>query len=184
MCMCVCVCVTGARDVLSALLHNNNKGGHPKTKPDIPELTLRRHGAYQDSAPVPPCSNALRRQTTTRRRSLPDLHICLEDLLIIVRSLVMLAYARMTYNFFFGIMVYLGKQIKTSNMLQKRAEGVEEKRRRLWRLRHEVSTLAAVSRCETGTIAIETFGVWVGEGIRRLPLPPYIIHGRVANLAM
>ena len=43
-------------------------------------------------------------------------------------------------------MVYLGKQIKTSNMLQKRAVGVEEKRRRLGRLRRERSTLAAVSR--------------------------------------
>ena len=38
-------------------------------------------------------------------------------------------------------MVYLGKQIKTSNMLQKRAVGVEEKRRRLGRLRCERSTL-------------------------------------------
>ena len=47
---------------------------------------------------------------------------------------------------FFGIMVYLGKQIKISNMLQKRAVGVEEKRRRLGRLRRERSTLAAVSR--------------------------------------
>ena len=46
----------------------------------------------------------------------------------------------------FGIMVYFGKQIKTSNMLQQRAEGVEEKRRRLGRLRRERSTLAAVSR--------------------------------------
>ena len=57
-----------------------NKSGYPKTKPEIQELTLRRHGAYQDSVPVPPCPNALRRQTTTRRRSHPDLHICLEDL--------------------------------------------------------------------------------------------------------
>ena len=32
---------------------------------------------------------------------------------------------------FFGLMVYLGKQIKTSNGLQQRVEGVEEKRRRL-----------------------------------------------------
>ena len=37
-------------------------------------------------------------------------------------------------------MVYFGKQIKTSNMLQQRAEGVEEKRRRLGRLRRERST--------------------------------------------
>ena len=42
-------------------------------------------------------------------------------------------------------MVYLGKQIKTSNMLQQRAEGVEEKRRRLGRLRRERSILAAES---------------------------------------
>ena len=67
-------------------------------------------------------------------------------------------------------MVYLGKQIKTSNMLQQRAEGVEEKRRRLGRLGAKDLHLRR-SLGETVPIAIVTFGVWVGGGIGRLPLP-------------
>ena len=61
--------------------------------------------------------------------------------------------------FFFGIMVYLGKQIKTSSMLQQRAEGVEEKRRRLGRLRRERSTLAAVSRGDRPHSYCDVWGV-------------------------
>ena len=60
---------------------------------------------------------------------------------------------------FFGIMVYFGKQIKTSNMLQQRAEGVEEKRRRLGRLRRERSTLAAVSRGDRPHSYCDVWGV-------------------------
>ena len=67
-------------------------------------------------------------------------------------------------------MVYLGKQIKTSNMLLQRAEGVEEKRRRLGRLRRERSTLAAVSRGDRHHSYCEVWGVG-GWGIGRLPLP-------------
>ena len=67
-------------------------------------------------------------------------------------------------------MVYLGKQIKTSNMLQKRAVGVEEKRRRLGRLRRERSTLAAVSRGDRHHSYCDVWGV-DGWGIGRLPLP-------------
>ena len=56
-------------------------------------------------------------------------------------------------------MVYLGKQIKTSNMLQKRVEGVEEKRRRLGRLRRERSTLTAVSRGDRHHSYCDVWGV-------------------------